>query len=319
MRKFRSLLLGLFAFLSAFAQADEALLADLHTMSEQHRQANYELLYVMQQGSQLSAFRYRHAFAAQKQFAQLLRLDNDREEILLRDNVVTYIGKDFQPFSLSSPDILDHFPNVFHSDFSRLRENYEFFALGKSRIADRIANGIRILPKNDERYSYTLWLDDETSLLLKSELFDENNRLLEQFKVIRAFSSDHVLGIIEPILSLKLPMLLNPSYTEPDSYTWFLSELPRGFQLLGNTQKSQFDIGQGSLPVESRYYSDGLFSFNLYLTDNRELGLGEQFWQNGKLTVYTRNLDDKAAILVGDIPLSLAQKVVSHIRFDEKE
>ena len=58
------------------------------------------------------------------------------------------------------------FPRILPGDIKGLERNYDFELLGSSRIANRMAREIRVLPKDAFRYGYSLWADEESGLLL---------------------------------------------------------------------------------------------------------------------------------------------------------
>ena len=64
----------------------------------------------------------------------------------------------------------------------QLQDAYNFVLLGKSRISGRAATKIRIVSKDNSRFTYTLWLDAETSLLLQLLTHDANRKLREQLQ-----------------------------------------------------------------------------------------------------------------------------------------
>lgn len=289
----------------------------LKAMTEAHRTRNYEQLYIIQQGEDVESLRYRHAYFAGQEFAQLLRLDNAREEMILREGSVSYFGE-FQPFSLPSAHIIDDLPSVLYTDFEQL-EHYHFMDAGRTRIADRIARVIRISPRDDFRYQYELWIDEETHLLLRSNLLDRDRSVLEQFRVIQTYVDDQVLNIVEPINSLILPALLQPKKSGGEtSLSWKPSWLPAGFKTLA--------AGRQNLPawlldneeVESQLYSDGLFSFTVYLVQNKGLIFNEQFWRQGKISIYSQTIGDKDVVVVGEIPLVSARHIVQEIEHLQK-
>lgn len=292
-------------------------LAYLNAMTKAHKTLNYELLYILQQGDEIDSLRYRHANYQSKEFAQLLRLDNTREEMILRDNMVSYFGE-FQPFSLPSSHIFDDMPSVLYTDFNQL-QGYHFIDAGRTRIADRLARVIRIIPVDEFRYQYVLWIDEETHLLLRSDLLDRDRNLLEQFKVIQSTVDEQILYIVEPISSLILPALIQPKTEgDPLSLGWKPAWVPQGFKALAAGQQSLSEVLMDNEQVESQLYSDGLFSFTVYLVQNKGVIFNEQFWRQGKTSIYSQTIGDKDVVIVGEIPLVSARHIVQDIQNVQK-
>lgn len=289
----------------------------LQNMVSAHKNTNYELRYILQKNNDIESFQYRHTTQSYKEFAQLLRLDNSREEIILRDNTVSYLGLTFKPFSLKSSHILDNLPAILYTDFSKLKD-YQFTLLGKSRVADRIANIIKIAPSDNSRYQYTLWIDDENSLLLKSHLQDYEGQILEQFKVISQYVGNELLYVTPYLESLKLPPVIDTSLSEQNikqDINWKLNWLPSGFYLVKGLKQGFITDTEKITKLESQLYSDGIFSFTVYVFPTEELSFNEQFFKQGNLTIFSHTVEDKNIVLIGDIPTESAKKIVFNITF----
>lgn len=302
---------------SALAETAHSPLFYLKAMKNAHNTLNYQQLYVYQQGELSTALRYRHAFQNGKAYAQLLRLDNAREEIILRDNMVSYFGE-FQPFSLPSNQILDDLPSVLQTDFGQL-SGYAFIDAGRTRVADRLARVIRIIPQDAFRYQYELWIDEENYLLLRCDLLDRDRQILEQFKVIQSVVDEHLSDIIEPINSLILPTLIQPEQKISLQLSWYPSWVPHGFQAVAVTKQTLSEMLLDEREqVESQLYSDGLFSFTIYVVQNKGLIFNEQFLRQGKTSIYSQTVGDKDVVIIGDIPLVSARHIVQEIQFLQK-
>lgn len=303
---------------SSFAFAETSAktpLEHLTAMTEAHKKSNYELLYILQQDIGVESFRLRHTFSNDKEYAQLLNLDHNREEIILKNKNVSYLGYNFRPFSLNSPHIFDNLPNVLYADYDNLK-GYAFVEAGKDRISDRIAKVIRILPNDDFRYAYTLWIDEETHLLLKSQLQSRDNTVLEEFRVLQLYQSPELEMIANVIESLVLPALTSTKKDEVKSpYEWEAKWLPTGFELVKDQTATGASYQFESDYVDSRLYSDGLSNLTIYVMPSQGVNFNEYAWQQGKLTVLNQTVNDKDIVIIGDIPLSSAMKMMKSIEF----
>lgn len=315
---------GLFLFalcfsVMAFANAphrSQTPLALLSAMQKSHKQQNYEITYILQYGEEVESFRYRHAFVQEKEYAQLIHLDNGRADTILREHHVSYFSHEFPAFSIKSDHIKDNLPAVYHTDFAQL-QNYHFVDVGKMRIADRIARVIRVVPNDNFRYSYTLWIDEEYYLLLKSELIDRNDNVLEQFRVIQSVVDEQMQYIIEPIETLALPRVLPlPENGIQHRHTWHASWIPAGFQLTKMHTVPFSLLSDEEEQAESQFFSDGLASFTLYRVKNNGVIYQDQYWQQNALIIYAQTVGEEDFILIGDIPLSSARHIVQKIEIN---
>lgn len=288
----------------------------LKAMTKAHKTLNYEQLYILQSGEDVLSFRYRHANYNNKEYAQLLHLDATREEMILREDTVGYFGE-YQPFSLHTSRILDNLPSVIHTDFEQLT-GYTFVDAGKSRVADHIARVIRIVPQDDFRYQYLLWIDEDNHLLLQSQLLDRDQNILELFRVIQSIEDEQLLYIVEPIKTLILPTLIQSEEQEEQlPLAWTPKWVPSGFKPLsiGRQRLSEVLLDE---QVESQLYSDGLFSFTVYMVQNKGVTFDGQFWREGKTGIYSQTIGEQDVIIVGEIPVASARHIAQQIQLVSK-
>ncbi|MGV6988236.1 MucB/RseB C-terminal domain-containing protein [Testudinibacter sp. P80/BLE/0925] len=288
-----------------------SLLAQLQQMTQAWRSSNYEMSFIQILPSQVNSYQYRHVFSNQRHYAQLSALDGVQQEIIQRDEIISYYGGGYQPFSIRGSHILDNIPNVAYADYQRLQHYYDFIDAGKTRVADRIAQVIRLLPKDGFRYQYVLWLEEQSKLLLRSDMLDRNGELLEQFRVIDLQQSSNAHSLIGLLQQLNLPPLISVQGEAEAQPTWTLTWLPPGFELVKH-ERYETEIGS----LESAMFSDGLFSFNLYINHDIRDQLGENYWQQAGNTIYSETQGNREVTLIGQIPLLTAKQIVKDLRFD---
>lgn len=287
----------------------------LNAMMEAHKNRNYEIHYILQHSDNIKSMKYHHALENNHEFAQLLSLDNAYETILLRNNAISYLGFNFTPFSLKGTKILDALPAVFHANFNELN-HYDFVPLGKSRVADRIANVIKIVPSDSTRFSYTLWIDEQNYLLLKSELFDNQNTLLEQFRVIEQRVNDEFDNLIPQLKTMLLPPVNTQNSLVNTPLEWQVNWLPVGFKPI-SSYRQVIPVGQGQEEVESQLFSDGLSTFTVYLRSQGDEAFNNQFARQEKLILFTHVLGNREVVVIGDIPMNVAERIAQSVVFQQ--
>lgn len=282
----------------------------LNQMKQAFQQQNYTLTFTYGEENGNYALSYRHAYEQNINYAQLLYLDGPRTEIWLRDNTISYFSASYAPFSIRSNNIVDALPSVVYSNFNQLAQYYDFIPLGKDRIADRIANIIKLMPKDEFRYSYVVWIDEQTNLPLKGETVDRSGNTLSQFKVIQLADLPDPHAFVAEAQQLHQPPAITIYSPNTTDYQWYPSWLPKGFKLI------KYHSDGLSPSIETQLYSDGLFSFSLYLLNQQDMPINEA-WRQGTDTLYAEMLNDKTIVLVGQIPLTTARRIVQDIKFKE--
>ncbi len=218
-------------FFSANASADPASGALLQQMNIASQSLNYELSFVSITKQGVESLRYRHARLDGRPLAQLLQLDGPRREVVQRGNEISYFEPGLEPFTLNGDYIVDSLPSLIYTDFKRLAPYYDFISVGRTRIADRLCEVIRVVARDGTRYSYIVWMDMDTKLPMRVDLLDRDGETLEQFRVIAFTVSQDIGSNMQALAKANLPPLL-----------------PGG------------EAARDNLPIESRLYSDGLLT-----------------------------------------------------------
>ncbi|WP_386695574.1 sigma-E factor regulatory protein RseB [Lonepinella sp. MS14435] len=286
----------------------------VNSMTQAQDQLNYQISFVQTNAIDLQAFRYKHVKLDNKSYAQLTTLESGKQDIIRRDNLVSYFQTNFTPFTIQANHIVDYLPTILSAKIDKLAENYDFSTLGRNRVADRLVQVIKIMPKDDFRYQYVLFIDEETHLLLRSDLLDRTGNLLESFHVVNLYIGDEINGLAEQLNAIHFPPLLTDDSNKKLSITrWQTKWLPKGFTLVSeNTDPEDTD---GNNIIESRLYSDGLFSFTIYVADKIINENQDHLWQQGVNTIYSENIGDKEVTLIGQIPSATAKRIVQDLQF----
>lgn len=308
--KFTALSLSL--LLSSIASAEElSAKQSLDKMTQALDNLNYEIAFVQTTPANMDSFRYRHIKQDNKTYAQLVTLDGRQQEIIQRDNLVSYFQPNAQAFTLNSGNIVDAMSAVVRANFDKLSSYYDFVKLGKDRVAGRFADTIRIVPKDDFRYQYLVFIDEENGLLLRGDMLDREGKLLDQFRVVTLYIDDRLRGLTDYINKVSLPPLLKESKNEQSSdITWSAGWLPQGFSLIRYTQ----EILENEI-IDSALYSDGLFTFTLFVSNVGSNDLPENTWKQGAYTIYSEVIGGKEITFIGQLPISTAKRIVQEVKF----
>lgn len=205
------------------------------------------------------------------------------------------------------------FPSFTDSELDKLDRYYSFELGEMGRILNRQAQLIKIMPRDEFRYGYRLWIDKETGLLLSSACVDHDDNPLEQYMF-----TDVQIDIDIPDADLE------PSPLAMEGLTWTetranepkdtselackLENLPQGYELIYAMDKPATDNEN----MMSQYvFSDGLSTFSLfvehmYKPDEMKM---QGAYQLGIVNVYSRIVEDNRITLMGEIPKVTAKAV----------
>lgn len=296
---------------SNIAPAQTASGALLQQMSSASRSLNYELAYISISKQGIESLRYRHAVVDQQPLGQLLHMDGPRREVLQRGGGISYFEPGLEPFTLTGDHIVDALPALVYADFDRLAKYYDFISVGRTRISDRPCEVIRVVARDGSRYSYIVWMDVDTKLPLRVDLLDRDGETLEQFRVISFVVGAEVQNIMQGLLKVNLPPLLSLPASEKVNLSWNTGWLPAGVNEVARNRRKLPNV---SVPVESRLYSDGLFSFSVNVSPSGA-GAGQQFYRQGRRTIQSIVRNGHEIIIVGELPPSTAKRIADSITF----
>lgn len=298
-------------FFSVSASADASSEALLQQMNLASQSLNYELAFISINKQGVESLRYRHARLDNKPLAQLLQMDGPRREVVQRGNEISYFEPGLEPFTLNGDYIVDSLPSLVYTDFRRLAPYYDFISVGRTRIADRLCEVIRVVARDGTRYSYIVWMDTQSKLPLRVDLLDRDGETLEQFRVISFTIQDKPGTMMQNLAQASLPPLLSVPGSEKVTFNWAPAWLPQGFSEVSSSRRSLPTI---DMPVESRLYSDGLFSFSVNI--NRASSTSaEQMLRTGRRTVSSEVRDNAEITVVGELPPQTAKRIANSIKF----
>ncbi|EPY2902194.1 sigma-E factor regulatory protein RseB [Cronobacter sakazakii] len=298
-------------FVSFNASADASSEALLQQMNLASQSLNYELSFVSINKQGVESLRYRHARLDNKPLAQLLQLDGPRREVVQRGSEISYFEPGLEPFTLNGDFIVDSLPSLVYTDFRRLAPYYDFISVGRTRIADRLCEVIRVVARDGTRYGYIAWVDSETRLPMRVDLLDRDGETLEQFRVVSFTVNDKPGTMMQNLAKASLPPLLSVPAGDDVKFGWSASWLPQGFTEISS---SRWPLPGVDSPVESRLYSDGLFSFSINVS-RASANSSEQMLRTGRRTVSTEVRNNAEITVVGELPPPTAKRIASSITF----
>ncbi|VYU37748.1 sigma-E factor regulatory protein RseB [Metakosakonia massiliensis] len=298
-------------FFSSNASADVSSGALLQQMNVASQSLNYELSFISINKQGVESLRYRHARVNNQALAQLLQMDGPRREVVQRGNEISYFEPGLEPFTLNGDYIVDSLPSLVYTDFKRLAPWYDFISVGRTRIADRLCEVIRVVARDGTRYSYIVWMDMETRLPMRVDLLDRDGETLEQFRVIAYTVDGQVANSMQTLAKANLPPLLSVPPGNEVSFNWAPSWLPQGFSEVSSSRRQLPTV---EMPVESRLYSDGLFSFSVNV-NRASQNSSDQMLRTGRRTVSTTVRNNAEITIVGELPPQTAKRIADSIKF----
>ncbi|WP_235207823.1 MULTISPECIES: MucB/RseB C-terminal domain-containing protein [unclassified Alteromonas] len=274
--------------------------------------ANYQVSFVQTTvGKETVPYLWRHGVLDDGTEVEQLNLQNGPGRELIRvDGIVSVFEPDTQPYSIRSRFINGPIPNILLHNPQKLLESYEFVLVGRARVAGRSAQQIRIVSRDNTRFGYQLWLDEESGMLLKLNMLDLQGALLEQIQ-ISAFS---VMASPSPYFarinpsSLPEPIMMASSQSR--AHGWEVNYLPVGMKEVKRDTRRLALTGQ---VVEYKMYSDGLVDVSVYVQPIEDALGGDIALRNEVSTFLTLKAGKAQVTVLGEIPLQTAKAIATSI------
>ncbi|WP_165310268.1 sigma-E factor regulatory protein RseB [Vibrio ziniensis] len=315
MNKFLISVLALFSLSSTLAFAEETPAeALLHQMNEASQHLNYELSYILIKKNSIEPLLYRHALHEQKEYAHLVYLSGPVREVFQRGNEVSYIEPGVEPFTIESGNMVAPTIPMLNSNVTELSQFYDFVKMGRAREAGTPCQVVRIVPKDGLRYSYMLWVDEKTHLPLRADLVDRYGEVLEQYRSISYSVSEKIAELMAGFDDVQLPEVLSLPKSKVSETFWSVGWKPDGFE---SVNLNRYRMINTERVVENQMFSDGLFSFSVYVSTSDEHSLQGQLVRQGRRTLQTFIKGDREVSVVGDIPPETAKRIAQSVVFDD--
>lgn len=279
------------------------------------RNLDYEGVFTYYLNDQMHSYRIAHRLDGDSERERLEALDNFVREFIRHDNVVMCVLPE-RKVVLTEARKRARFPALLMSmpsDFSKFYELVRHPAPG--RVAGRDCVELELVPKDAYRSGVRICADQETGLLLKAQVLDEQGLVAQQVVFTQivinedvsdaALESNWVTHDWKKITQERTPVDL-----ERLGWTY---DAPPGFHVSQQTRR----LFQDGREVDQLLLTDGLASISVFiepyqgdLSQHQITGLRQG--RSGYL--YGKRLEDFWVMVVGDVPEKSLLWVADSIR-----
>lgn len=287
----------------------------LNRMSTAVEELNYEGTFVHLLGDNTETLHIVHRNDGGRISERIVSLDDVGREIIRQDHEIQCILPDQRVVLLEQTRDISPLVSALPSYSEGLEPHYDLAVIKSARVAKRPTQVIGIRPKDEFRYGYVLWLDEETAMPLKTQLRDENGEILEQILFTQFDVLDAVpVAAFESTIDTEGFTWFHPPQSErfePASVTWRATALPGGFALSVAKQSS---IAGGKYPVDHLVYSDGLATVSVFIEDPKtDAEVSEGFTRVGSTNAYSLTLSGRKVTAIGEVPRGTVRTIATSL------
>ncbi|BEE16501.1 sigma-E factor regulatory protein RseB [Aeromonas enteropelogenes] len=317
MRQSSRILLASLLLISAKASADDkSAEALLQQMQSAVQQQNFELSMVKARKGRLEPIRISHAVIDGKEVAHLSYLDGKAIEYLQRQDEFTFFENSHEPYTLKGARFPGVWSTLVKMPLSRVMESYDAVLAGRSRVAGVVAQVVRLVPKEADKYGFVLWIDEQSNLLLRVDMVEREGNLVEQVLGVDLELQSKPAPWLVALAKRKLPeaLALEDAYPAPQQVlSWQITWLPDGFKVLS---RDKHQLVTTSLPVDYMMLSDGLVDLSVYVARvDPKQAVRQQLIRQGatSLVSYVNEVGVEITV-VGEVPAETAKRIAESVQ-----
>lgn len=297
---------SLFALgLAAAAQASQPdPLELLDRMNNAIRSLDYEGRFVVQSGDRLDALYIVHRVKDGSEMERVVSLTGAPREIIRGDEAVACLVPGAQePINVGRRSQGRSYSPLSSINGRELRQFYDFRLLESERVAGRDTHQIHVLPLDDFRFGYRLFVDKSSGLPLRTIMIDAEQRVRSQMMFTQLKVEQGITPIERDLTALQIARA-DPAEWSPlerlAPAAWTFDKAPPGFQLNVHRRRALPDkTGE----LEHFIFSDGLATVSVYVQPAQPDGMLSGVTRRGAANAIGRSMADHEVFVVGEVPV----------------
>ncbi|HEY1892654.1 MAG TPA: MucB/RseB C-terminal domain-containing protein [Steroidobacteraceae bacterium] len=310
--------------LSGVAYADEPA-KWLERMNQALTTLNYDGTFAHWEGGKVEMLRIIHRVADGTVSERLVSLDGSgREFIRTGSSLTCYLPDKHVVLVEHTPakvSLLSGFPAI-NEQTARF---YEIREVARMRFNRRSTHLITVMPRDQYRYGYRLWIDDSTAMPLKTQLCDAQGDVIEQVVFANLKVRSHIPdSAFRPgMATTGFQWLRNDSPPlkaagSQHGTVWSADHLPPGFHM--TVRAAQVMPGSPG-PVDHLVFTDGLASVSVFVqTTHIEVTPGQVVMESarvGSSYAFSTVVDGHKVTAVGEVPAQTVRFIADSVKAEK--
>jgi sigma-E factor negative regulatory protein RseB len=279
---------------------------------------NYTGTYVYINDNRIDTMQIVHVVDEQGEHERLLSLNGEAREILRDSDKVTCILPADKSVIVGKHKAGTGLPALVPDDVLKLGSLYDAELIGRDRIAGYPAVIIAIEPRDKMRYGYRIWLEEDSGMVLRSDIMDTNAKVIEQMMFTDiSLQSPVSEEMLKPTVAHEGFKVITDQMDSPqqpgiEPSAWTFEKMPKGFRITSQSIKS---MPMKKHPVEHFVLSDGLASVSVYIeqsaSDDGQTLEGES--NMGSVNAYGRQIADHRITVMGEVPRATVKQIAESV------
>jgi len=311
--KFALIIITLFASV-AHAESTEMWLSK---MNEAVHGLNYTGTYVYINDGHIDTMQIVHSVDDKGERERLLSLNGEAREILRDSEKVTCILPADKSVIVGHLKAGTGLPALLPENILELRSVYDIELIGRDRIAGYPAVILAVEPRDKMRYGYRIWLEEDSGMVLRSDIMDSQANVIEQMMFTEiSLQSPVSAAMLEPTVEhdqfrVVTDHMASHEEMQPGQNKWSFSRIPKGFRVTSQSLKS---MPMKKHLVQHFVLSDGIASVSVYIEktmpDDQVL---EGETSMGSMNAYGRKVNDHRVTVMGEAPRATVKQIAEAV------
>ena len=289
----------------------------LERMNKALTTTNYVGVFTHVRGTRAETLRIIHRVRGRDVSERLLSLDASGREFIREGDEVTCYFPDRRTVLVErrAPDgpLLGALPSLADGGDSQV---YEIRGGERQRLLGRNTRVVALHPRDEYRYGYRLWIDEQTYMPLKTQLCDSTGQVIEQI----LFSSID--------LPERIPDSMFKPQVDASSFRWLRADrrvaatstpalweamrLPPGFRL---TTRSNQAMPGSDEPVAHLVFTDGVASVSVFVEPRKpDTQPTQGAARVGSSSAFSTVVDGHQVTAVGEVPPGTVQFIATQVK-----
>lgn len=235
---------------------------------------NFQGTFVVSAGGAVSSARITHYCEGPNQLERIDSLDGELRHVLRHNGVVLTLWPQTRVALLEQRDTLSSFPRLLHGDEDRIAAVYQMKPQHDERIAGHEASVLLLAPRDAYRFKYRLWSEKSSGLLLRADVLDERDKLLESsaFSDVAIDVRAQPEIVLQPMRKLEGYRVVRPVFkpTQLEAEGWNMRRSVPGFMQVSCVKRPL----EGGVPGDASgpasealhtIFSDGLTQVSMFI------------------------------------------------------
>ncbi len=285
------------------------------------QQENYEGVFVYQRGTFVQSSRISHYAVHGGEYEALETLDGKPRKLLRHDDDLYTFVPERHLCVVEKRQNRDAFPALLSESGREVLAVYQPKLLAPDRVAGIDAQVVELDPKDAYRFSYKLWTDSKTGLLLRAQTLDASGQVLEQisFSQLRIGVPGQKAPIAAGIRNTAGWTVVRPPVEPVDmeAQGWSLNPDVPGFRKVREVRRPMAarDASDPPIPVDQAVFSDGLSTISVFVEPAEKNSRKEGAGASGATHVLVTRHGDYWITLLGEVPQGTLQLFASAIKY----